>query len=205
MSEVFGSIPNEHFPSLPHLSLTSDQVHWRTNPLIEVPPVRLVTEMDPVALRTMLARFIDGRHINDVLYRAVLAIRKEYDLEPYPYVIAIRSGGVELPVDLMDVSDEPGQFVGVVLEPRSVHVPPFALPESIAERAHQASPGAVDGGGPHREQVFRLLKELSEEGEPVVIQDLCGHGERFVHQFADGCYHHSHRSIATTVPELGRA
>lgn len=205
MSDVSASVHDERLPSPPRVSLTSDQVHWRSNPLLEVPPVRLVTEMDPVALRTMLARYIDGRHINDVLYRAVLAIRKEYDLEPYPYVIAIRSGSVELPVDLMDVSDEPGQLVGVVLEPRSVHVAPFVLPESIAERLCPASQGAADEAGPHREQALGLLKELSREGEPVVITDLCGHGERFFHQFADGCYHHSHRFIATTVPELGGA
>ncbi|MEE8440650.1 MAG: hypothetical protein V3S41_02930, partial [Spirochaetia bacterium] len=155
-------------------AMTWDQVHWRTNQLLDVPPVLLVTECDLFEFRKAMAGFIDGRHVNDALYRGVLAIRREFDLEPYPYVIVLPEHSVEIPVDLRAVSGEESQLVGIVLLPRSIHEPPFLLTQlniDVADLAHTR----------RREYAIQLLKEMSKDGSEISINDIGGCDDRFFH------------------------
>ena len=180
----------------PAVSVTWDQVHWRTNQLLEVPPVLLVTECDPLEFRKAMARFIDGRHVNDALYRAVLAIRREFDLDPYPYVVALPEHAAEMPVDVRAVSGEESQLVGIVSLPRSIHEPPFLLPQPNADVADVAHIR-------RREYAIQLLKDLSRDGSEISINDIGDRDDRFLHSFVDGMYRHSYRYVAAYVPEVG--
>ncbi|MCK4514905.1 MAG: hypothetical protein KAU31_06585 [Spirochaetaceae bacterium] len=161
-------------PSTP--LITWDQVHWRTNQLLDVPPVLLVTECDPFEFRKAMARFIDGRHVNDALYRGVLAIRRESDLEPHPYVVAVPEHAAEIPVDLRAISEE---------EPQ--------LDADLADHVHTC----------RREQAIQLLREMSRDGSEISISDIGDHDDRFFHSFVDGVYRHRYRYVATHVPEVG--
>ena len=176
--------------------MTWDQVHWRTNQLLEVPPVLLVTECDPIEFRKRMADFVDGRHVNDALYRGVLAIRREFDLEPYPYVIALPAHGAEIPVDLQAISDEDSQFVGIVSLPRSIHEPPFLLTQFHSKLADLVNTQ-------RREQAIGLLKDLSRDSSEITVSDIGDRDDRFFHSFVDGVYRHSYRYVAAHIPELG--
>lgn len=177
-------------------SLTSDQVHWRTNRLLETPPVLLVTESDPLCFRKAMASFIDGRHVNDALYRSILAIRREFHLEPHPYVVAFPHHGVELPIDLREISDEPDRLVGIVSIPRSTNEVPFLLTQ-------------LDDDIPdhelirRREYAIQILKDMSRTGPEISVRDIGDRDNRFMHTFSNGVYHHSYRYVAAYVPEAG--
>ncbi|MBU8912864.1 MAG: hypothetical protein KOO61_02500 [Spirochaetales bacterium] len=180
----------------PAVSMTWDQVHWRTNQLFEVPPVLLVTECDPLEFRKTMACFIDGRHVNDALYRGVLAIRREFGLEPYPYVVALPEHAAEIPVDVRAVSGEESQLVGILSLPRSIREPPFLLPQlniDAADLAHIR----------RREHAIQLLKDMSRDGSEISINDIGDRDDRFLHSFIDGMYRHSYRYVAAYVPEVG--
>ena len=175
--------------------MTWDQIHWRTNELLDVPPGLLVTERDPFEYRKETARFIDGRHVNDALYRGVLAIRREFALEPYPYVIAFPEHAVEIPVDLRTISGEESQLVGILSLPRSIHEPPFLLTQFEGKMADLAQTR-------RREHSIRQLKDLSRDGSEVLLNDIGDRDDRFLHSFVDGVYRHSYRYVAVFVPEI---
>ena len=103
--------------------LTWTQIHWRGNDILDVPPILLVTEMSVLQFRQAMARYMDGRHVNDALYRAVLAIRSEHELEPYPYVVGFPAVAFELPIDVREIADDPNRFVGLVKMPRGIREP----------------------------------------------------------------------------------
>ena len=180
----------------PHV--TVNQVHWNATALLEVPPVMLVTEYEPVRVRQMLATFVDGRHVNDVLYRAVLAIRREYELEPYAYVVVFPSEGFEIPIDLRAISDDPAHLAGFVKEPRGTGEVVFdyaQLHGKIADELPRLS----------REQAVGAMKVFSADGQEFTLHDRCSHDERFAHVFFDGSYHHNYRYVATRLPEVERS
>ena len=177
-------------------SMTSGQVHWRTSRLLEVPPVLLVTECDPLNFRKAMASFIDGRHANDALYRSILAIRREFGLEPHPYVVALPQHGLELPIDLQAISDEPDHFVGIVSPPRSINEAPFLLPQFGDEKADQVLTR-------RRSYAIQVLKDMSRGGPAISIKDIGDRDSRFMHTFTDGVYHHSYHYVAAYVPEAG--
>ncbi len=176
-------------------AVTLDQIHWNTSDLLEVPPVMLVTELEPSELRQRLAIFVDGRHVNDVLYRAVVAMRARYGLEPYAYVVVFPAFRVEIPIDLRPLSDQPDSFVGIVKAPRSTSEEVFDLAELHGRVADELS--ALP-----REAIIGVLKEMSEDGQEFMIHDQCDPSDRFAHTFAEGKYWHNYRYIASELPEL---
>ena len=157
----------------------------------------LVTESNPLDFRKAMAAFIDGRHVNDALYRAVQGIRRDYELEPFPYVVAFPAHAVEFPIDLRPVMDEESQLVGIVTPPRSIHEPPFTLTQldpKLAQAVHSA----------RREHAIELLKSLSRDSSELILNDMGDHDDRFVHSFVDGQYWHSYRYIAADLSEIDR-
>lgn len=175
--------------------VTWNQIHWRTSELLDVPPVLLVTECDPLEFRKVMATFIDGRHVNDALYRAVQAIRRDHSLEPFPYVVAFPEHAVEIPIDLRPVLDEPTQLAGIVMQPRSIHEPPFQLAQldpKLAGTLHTS----------RREHAIEILKSLSRDSSEVVVSDMGDRDELFLHWFVGGSYRHSYRYVAAQLPEV---
>lgn len=176
--------------------VTTNQVHWNATQLLDVPPVLLVTEYEPLRIRQLLATFVDGRHVNDALYRAVIAIRNEYELEPHAYVVVFPQAGFELPIDLRGVSDDQTRLAGFVKEPRGTREVVFDYPELQGPVADQLS-------GVSREVAVSAVKQLSADGQEFTLSDRCCADERFAHVFSDGTYHHNYRYVATMIPEIG--
>jgi len=177
--------------------LSWNQIHWRTSELLDVPPVLLVTECDPLEFRKAMAAFIDGRYVNDALYRGVQSIRRDYELEPFPYVIAFPQHGVEIPFDLRPIVDEATKLVGVLSLPRSIHEPPFVLTQlepKLAEHVHTS----------RREQAIELLKTMSRDSSEFILSDVIDRDDRFVHSFLDGQYRHSYRYVTAELSEVER-
>lgn len=177
--------------------ITWTQIHWRGNDLLEVPPVLLVTEIAVLQFRKVMARYMDGRHVNDALYRAVLAIRSEYELEPHPYVVGFPSLALELPIDIRAIADESDRFVGLVKMPRGIREPAFDvddLDEALANHIRISQ----------RSQSVQLLKTLTEDGSEIELNDSCETDGGFRHLFRDGSYEHSYRYVASMIPELER-
>jgi hypothetical protein len=176
-------------------AVTLNQIHWNTSDLLEVPPVTLVTEIEPSVLRQRLATFVDGRHANDVLYRAVVAMRSHFGLEPHAYVVVFPALRLELPVDLRPLSDQPENFVGIVKAPRGTSEEVFDLAELHGRVADELS-------GLPREAIISVLKEMSEDGQEFLIHDQCDPSDRFAHTFASGKYWHNYRYIASELPGM---
>ncbi|MFW5741696.1 MAG: hypothetical protein ACOC2D_00345 [Spirochaetota bacterium] len=176
----------------PQVSL--NQVHWHTSDLLDVPPVLLVTEYEPVRVRQILATFIDGRHVNDALYRAINAIRREYELEPYAYIVVFPDEGFEIPIDLRDIGDRPGGLAGFVKEPRGTREVVFDFASLQGDLADHLS-------GVSREEAVAIMKKMSADGQEFTLHDRCAHDERFAHTFEDGVYRHNYRYVAATLPD----
>lgn len=190
-----GLYPTEHAASPDEPGLSSHEVHWRYRTLIDVPPAYLVTRDDPMNFRVAMAAFVDGRNVNDVLYRAVLAIRTEYELDPFPYMVSLPELRAEFPVDIRPIDDEPGHVVGIVSEPRSLHAVPWtSIPENIVPVVQGLS----------REPAIQSLKDLTRSGEEILLPDRADEGNRYHHRFLDGQYVHSYRSVVVFVPEVHR-
>ena len=185
---------SEHLQPAP---VTLNHLHWHTNDLLEVPPVLLSTEMSNVGLRQALAAFIDGRHVNDALYRAVLAMRREFALQPFAYVVTFPHEGFEVPIDLRPIAGDPGRLAGIVREPRSVRDVPFDYAEIAGNLADQL---ATLG----REEALQILKQMSADGQEFTISDRCSNDVRFSHHFIDGAYRHNYRYVASLLPEVER-
>jgi hypothetical protein len=177
-------------------AVTLNQIHWNTTDLLEVPPVLLVTEIEQSVFRQRLATFVDGRHVNSVLYRSVAAIRSHFALEPYAYVVVFPAHRLELPIDLRALSDKPHHFVGIVKTPRGTSDEVFDLAELHGRVADELA-------GLPREAVIGTLKELSEDGQEFLIHDRCDPSDRFAHTFREGQYWHNYRYIASELPEVG--
>lgn len=62
--------------------LSSHEVHWRYNALLDVPPVFLVTKTDPMDFRMAMAGFVDGRNVNDFEITPALPELTVEDREP---------------------------------------------------------------------------------------------------------------------------
>lgn len=175
--------------------VTWAQIHWRGNDLLDVPPVLLVTELAVLQFRQAMARYIDGRYSNDVLYRAVLAIRREFNLEPHPYVVAFPFVALEIPIDIRAIADEPDQLVGLVKMPRGIREPAFDvddLDEALANHVRVSQ----------RSKSVQLLKSITEDGSEIGLNDSCEADGSFRHVFRDGTYEHSYRYVASMIPEL---
>lgn len=184
-------------PDLPTPGVTTNQVHWSATDLLDVPPVLLVTEYEPVRIRQLIATYIDGRHINDALYRAVIALRREYALEPHAYVVVFPHEGFEIPIDLRDVTDDPSRLVGFVKEPRGIGEVVFDYAElegALADRLRSFS----------REDAVAIMKHMSADGQAFTVSDRCAHDERFAHTFVNGSYHHNYRYVSSLLPEVER-
>ncbi|MFW5777213.1 MAG: hypothetical protein ACOCZB_08010 [Spirochaetota bacterium] len=175
-------------------SVSLNQVHWHTSDLLDVSPVLLVTEYEPTRIRQILATFIDGRHVNDALYRAVTAIRREYELEPYAYVVVFPEEGFEIPIDLRDINDRAGGLAGFVKEPRGMREVVFDFPSLQGGLADHLS--AVS-----RDEALAIMKRMSADGQEFTLYDRCAHDERFAHTFDDGVYRHNYRYVAAALPE----
>jgi len=178
-------------------TVTWDYLHWRTNDLLEVPPVLLVTEFTTAEIRMRLAEFVDGRHVNDVLYRAVMALRKEHALEPSAYVVAFPQESLEVPIDLRQIAGEPARLAGIVKRPRSMRDVPFDLAQlkgEIADHIRNVS----------RSEAIQILKHLSSDGQEYDILDSCDSDHRFGHTFHAGTYLHRYRYVASLLPEVER-
>lgn len=174
-----------------------NQLHWRTSELLDVPPVLLVTECNPLEFRKSMAAFIDGRHVNDALYRAVQAIRRDYELEPFAYVVAFPQYALEFPVDLRPILEEETKLAGIVGMPRSIHEPPFVLTQLEAKLAEQVH-------GLRREHAIDLLKNMSRDSSEFILNDMSDRDDRFVHSFVDGQYRHSYRYVAADLSEIDK-
>lgn len=174
-------------------TVTTNEIHWSTSDLLDVPPVRLVTELDPMELRQRLAAFVDGRHVNDLLYRSVVAIRSSYGGQPGAYVVVFPDQRLELPIDLREVSDEPGRLIGIVKDPRATYEMIFDLAELQGVLADQMA-------GMPREAAIGAMKSLSETAQSFTVHDRCDHDERFAHEFSDGTYHHNYRYVSSRLP-----
>lgn len=174
-------------------SVSLNQVHWHTSDLLDVAPVLLVTEYEPVRIRQILANFIDGRHVNDALYRAVTAIRREHELEPYAYIVVFPQEGFEIPIDLRDISDRAGSLAGFVKEPRGTREVVFDFASLQGGLADHLS-------GVSREEAITIMKKMSGDGQEFTLHDQCAHDERFAHNFDDGTYRHNYRYVAATLP-----
>ena len=48
-----------------------------------------------------------------------------------------------------------------------------------------------------------ILKDLSQDGSEISINDIGDRDDRFLHSFVDGMYRHSYRYAAAYVPEVG--
>jgi hypothetical protein len=180
----------------PVAEVTSDQVHWRFHELIEVPPVLLISRVEPVTFRMAMARHVDGRHVNDALYRAVQAIRREFSLEPYPYVVGFPGQSAEILIDLRIIADLDDQLAGIVSMPRSLHDLPFD-PGVVSPELREHVAGIA------REPVIQQLKDLSRSGDDLVLPDSADHDGRYTHCFSRGLYRHSYRYVTVVVPEAG--
>ena len=181
-----------HDLETPAVSL--NQVHWHTSELLDVPPGLLVTEYEPGRIRQLLATFIDGRHVNDALYRAVAAIRREYELEPHAYIVVFPEEGFEIPIDLRDISDGAGGLAGFVKEPRGAREVVFdfaSLQGGLADHLSNVS----------RDEAIAIMKKMSADGQEFTLPDRCSHDERFAHSFDDGVYRHNYRYVASMLPE----
>lgn len=169
--------------------ITMNQLHWRASDLLEVPPVLLVTEYEPVRLRQQLAAFVDGRDVNDALYHAVLAIKREYELEPHAYVVVFPQDGFEIPVDLREITDESSRLAGFLYPPRGSREVVFdytQLDGGLADQLRTFS----------RDEALASMKQLSADGQEFTLYDRCTNDERFAHRFEDGTYRHNYRYVA---------
>lgn len=188
------SIPSRNLETVP---VTINHVHWHATVLLDVPPVQLATEYEPSRIRQRIATYIDGRLINDALYRAVIAIRHEFGLEPYAYVVVFPQEGFEIPIDLRAISDDPARLVGFVKEPRGMR-------EVVFDYAQLDGKVADSLAGASRDQSLSVMKQLSSDGQEFTLDDRCSHDERFAHRFEDGAYYHNFRYVATRLPEAER-
>ena len=184
-----------HSPETPPVS--TNHVHFHATRLLDVPPVQLVTEYEPSRIRQRIALHIDGRVINDALYRAVIAIRREFDLEPHAYVVVFPQEGFEIPIDLRAISDDPARLVGFVKEPRGTREVVFDFTQLEGKLADSLA-------GASRDQSIAVMKQLSSDGQEFTLDDRCSHDERFAHRFEDGAYQHNYRYVATMLPEVER-
>ncbi len=183
--------------TLPTPGVTMNQVHWHATDLLDVPPVLLVTEYEPVRIRQMIATYIDGRHVNDALYRAVLAIRRDHGLEPHAYVVAFPREGFEVPIDVRPITDEPSRLAGFVKEPRGQREVVFDYAElegSLADELRTLS----------REEAVSVMRHLSSDGQVFKLSDRCAHDERFAHTFINGVYRHNYHYVSSLLPEVER-
>lgn len=178
-------------------AVSLNQVHWHTSDLLDIPPVLLVTEYEPVRIRQLLATFIDGRHVNDALYRAVNAIRRECELEPYAYVVVFPDEGFEIPIDLREISDRSPGLAGFVKEPRGVT-------EVVFDYTELQGPLADHLTGVSRSEAIAIMKQMSADGQEFSLSDRCAHDERFAHTFFNGHYRHNYRYVASALPETHR-
>lgn len=167
---------------------------WRCGDLLKVPPVEVVAHGEAIPFRQLLAQYIDGRHVNDALYRAVLAIRREYSLEPGSYVVVFVTQRFELPIDLRVLVDAPG-LVAIAYTPRRVGDLPVCLSSVDDELANRLR-------GRPRDEVIALLREVGA-ASPIDLPDRCG-GECFRHRFSADGYERTFRYVSTGIPELDR-
>lgn len=177
--------------------VTLNQVHWHASQLLDVPPVSVVTEYEPIRLRQQLAGYVDGRHVNDALYRSIVAIRREFELQPYAYVVVFPQEAFEIPIDLRAVTDHPERLVAFVKEPRGTREVVFDFAQLQGKLADGVS--ALS-----RDEAVATLKRLSADGQEFVVSDRCCDDERFAHVFEDGSYRHNYRYVATLLPEVER-
>ena len=174
--------------------VTTNHVHWSSTRLLEVPPVLLVTEYEPVRIREDLATFLDGRHVNDALSQAVTAIRKEYELEPHAYVVVFPHEALEIPIDLR-------RDLGRLVAPCRASSRSLAVPQkSCSSTPSFAGPSRTQLVSVSREEAINGLKQLSSDGQEFLLSDRCCGDERFAHQFNDGRYHHNYRYVAAELP-----
>jgi hypothetical protein len=166
--------------------------------LLDVPPVSFITRGDPFQFRVKMARFVDGRNVNDILYRAMLAIRTECELEPRAYMVWLPELAAEIPIDIRPIVDEAGFYAGIVAPPRSLHEAPFNTRDADPEIARLVE-------GLSREPAIQILKNRTSDGGEITLPDLSEDGPRFCHVFRDGLYRHSYRTVATFVPEINRS
>jgi hypothetical protein len=146
-----------------------------------------------MAIRQKLAEFVDGRRVNEALHRAVSAIRINFAAEPNAYVVVFPAERLEIPIDLRELSDEPGALVGIVKEPRSTLELMFDLVELQGVLADQIK-------GMPREFAITAMKSLSEDGQSFAIHDQCDPGDQFAHVFDSGTYHHNYRYVSASLP-----
>lgn len=167
---------------------------WQCADLLEVPPVEVVTHEPVIAYRQNVARFIDGRHVNDAIYRAVLALRREFGLESGPYVVVFPQYRFEIPLDLRPIDGE-GGLAAVAYLPRSTtrtSVDLTSLEQELAGELRRLP----------RDAVIQRLKTFDPDGT-IELPDICGSAV-FVHRFAGRAYRHSYRYVAAGIPELDR-
>ncbi|MFW5742038.1 MAG: hypothetical protein ACOC3H_01960 [bacterium] len=169
--------------------VTMNQIHWRTSELLEVPPVLVVTEYEPVALRRRFAALIDGSRTNDALHRTILAIDREFKLEPHAYVVVLPEFGVEIPIDLRDITDDATRLAAIVYEPRATR-------EVIFEYTQLEGVIADQLASLSRDEAVAAMKRLSADGQEFTLFDRCVHDERFAHTFEDGVYRHNYRYVS---------
>jgi hypothetical protein len=177
---------------VPREPVTINQVHWRSTDLIEVSPVLLVSEFEPVQIRSLMARYIDGRQVNDALRAAIQALRADDGWEPGAYVVVFPDSGLEIPIDLRSISDREGQYAGFVLEPRGSSEVAFdcaGLTGKLADRLCN---------GP-RDEAVAAMKAMSADGQAFVLADHSSHDEAFAHHFEDGRYWHAYHYVAATI------
>jgi hypothetical protein len=186
------SVADERIHVLTAQPVSWNHIHWRTSPLCEIPPVHIVTECNPLEFRKELARYIDGRLAQAALTEVVEAIRREYLLEPFPYVVSFPDDGFEIPVDLRPIAEEESELAAIVTLPRSMSEAPFDLAQLNARLAEQLHTS-------RREEAIEALKQLSRDTSEVVVSDIGDRDDRFIHFFIEGVYRHSYRYLAAKL------
>ena len=178
---------------VPRDPVSMNQVHWRTTDLMDIPPVLLVSEFETVQIRSLIARYIDGRLVNDALKAAVHAISSDDGWEPGAYVVVFPESGLEIPIDLRRISDREQQYAGYVLEPRGSSEVAFDCAELQGKLADRFCSGP-------RDEAVAAMKAMSADGQAFVLLDHCTHDEAFAHHFEDGQYWHAYRYVAAALP-----
>ena len=166
--------------------------------LLDVPPVRVVTELERTRLHALLGGLMDRRHVNDALYRAVTAMRVEHRLVPGAYAVAFAMEGFEIPIDLRpleDPVDEGIRLVAYIKEPRRLTDVVFDLP-SIQGRLADHLRSLT------REHAERIMCDLSSDGQEFTIADRCDPDERFAHRFSNGRYRPNYLRVTSLLPEV---
>ena len=181
------------FPSAP---VTSDQVDRRTSDLLEVPPIRLVSEFSPDQVRARLGLFLDEAHINDALSRAAQAIGEDSGFAAGAYVVVFPDLAMEIPIEVREISDAPGTHAGFVYEPRSANEIVFDLTELYDDLADNLANSP-------RAEAISTMKDLSADGQEFALTDECCDSGAFMHLFEDGEYSHSYRHVSAAPPQAG--